>query len=383
MKKRVLMALLLAAACMVTSVSAEETEAETAAVETEVSTEAEVVELGDRPEYQALDYVTLGEYKGLSVILDPIVVTEEEIMASIQGAAEMRGVVKEVKEGTVKEGDIVNIDYEGKKDDVAFAGGTAAGYDLEIGSGNFIDGFEDGLIGVAVGDTVDLNLTFPEQYHSAELAGQEVVFTVTVNYIREAAEINDDLIVQITDGNHTTVEEYKEHVKGILIGDKEAENEQVVYNELMAQLYNTCTIEEYPQELVDYSIQSTIQVYTEYANMYGMSLEDMYAGYGMTEDDFKMMVEQEVQVNLLPELILKAIAEKEEMLITEEEYAAGAAEYAASYGYESVEIFEEAYDVETIKTSLLMDKMLEFVKENAVIEQLEETEAETEAVTEA
>lgn len=349
----------------------------------EAETESEMEELGDRPEYTALDYVTLGEYKGLSVILEPITVTEEEITASIQGEAESQNQYKMVEEGTVEEGQTVNIDYEGKKDGVAFEGGTAQGDDLTIGSNSFIEGFEDGLIGVAVGDTVDLNLTFPEDYHSADLAGQDVVFTVTVNYIREAAEINDELVSQLSDGAYSTVDGYREYMRGVLQADKEEEKEQTIYNELMTQLYNTCTIKEYPQELVDYSSKATNMMYTQYAQMYGMTLEDMITGMGMTQEDFDAMVLQEVQANLVPELILKAIAEKEELTVSEEEYAEGCANYADAYGYASVEEFEAAYDKVTIETSVLMDKMLEFIKENAVIEELEETEAETEAVSEA
>lgn len=428
MKRKVLMALLIGTACLAIGCgkkeaetektteatvtteaetkteSADETEAETVeAAETEVATEgsteaeaasegeteavteaeSEVEELGERPEYAALDYVTLGEYKGLSVILEPVTVTEEEIDDSIQGEAEAQDKFKKIEEGAVKEGDTVNIDYEGKKDDVAFDGGTAQGYDLTIGSDSFIDGFEDGLIGVNVGDTVDLNLTFPEEYHSADLAGQDVVFTVTVNYIREAAEITDDLVSELSEGAYSTVDGYREYMRELLQADKEAEQEQTIYNELMTQLYNTCTIEEYPQELVDYSSQATYLMYTQYAEMYGMTLEDMIASFGMTEEDFDAMVVQEVQANLVPELILKAIAEKEEIVVSEEEYAEGCAEYADAYGYASVEEFEAAYDKVTIETSVLMDKMLEFVKENAVIEELEETEAETEAVSEA
>lgn len=362
------------------------TEAETASeVETEAAAEAEseVEELGERPDYTALDYVTLGEYKGLSVILEPVTVTEEEIDASIKGEAEAQDKFKMVEEGTVEEGDTVNIDYEGKKDDVAFDGGTAEGHNLTIGSDSFIDGFEDGLIGVAVGDTVDLNLTFPEEYHSEDLAGQDVVFTVTVNYIREEAEITDDLVAELSEGAYSTVDGYREYMRELLQADKESEQEQTIYNELMTQLYNTCTIEEYPQELVDYSSQATYIMYTQYAEMYGMTLEDLIASFGMTEDDFDAMVQQEVQANLVPELILKAIAEKEEITVSEEEYAEGCAEYAEAYGYATVEEFEAAYDVVTIETSILMDKMLEFVKENAVIEELEETEAETQVVSEA
>ena len=143
--------------------SEEETGSETETGEEETETETEAVqELGERPAYEALDYVTLGAYKGLEVTVDPVAeVTEEEIDTTIEGSVTSNDLYEEVTEGTVADGDLVNIDYEGKLDGEAFDGGTAQGQDLLIGSGSFIDGFEEGLIGVEVGETVDLELTFP------------------------------------------------------------------------------------------------------------------------------------------------------------------------------------------------------------------------------
>lgn len=355
-----------------------ETEAETAAEEG-----TETVTLTERPDYAALDYVTLGEYKGLSVVIDPAVVTEEEIDASIEGEVELQDKYDKKEEGTVQEGDIANIDYEGKKDGVAFDGGTAQGYDLTIGSGSFIDGFEDGLIGVKVGDTVDLDLTFPENYGSAELAGQDVVFTVTVNYIKEMPEITDELVSELSEGAYSTVDGYREYMRGLLQEDKEEEQESSIYMDLMTQLYNTCTVNDYPQELVDYSVAAMHQVYKDYAAMYGMEVEDMVGSFGLTMDEFDEMIVENVKENLQQELILKAIAEQEGLLISEDEYATGTAGYAEQYGYGSAEEFEADYDRATIEMSLLIEKVLLYVKDNAIIEETPESEAETEAVSEA
>lgn len=361
-----------------------ETEAETAeAAETEAETEEETeAELGERPDYTALDYVTLGEYKGLTVIIEPMVVTEEEIDDSIEGEVALQDKYAQKTEGTVAEGDTVNIDYEGKLDGVAFDGGTAEGYDLTIGSDTFIDGFEDGLIGVAVGETVDLNLTFPESYGNTDLAGQETVFTVTVNYIREMPEITDELVSELSEGAYSTVDGYREYMRQLLQADKDEEQEYNIYVDLMTQLYNTCTVNDYPQELVDYSVTSMNMMYESYASMYGMTLEDMIAAMGYTEEDFNSAILENVKANLQQELILKAIAEQEGMLLSDDEYASGTEDYAAEYGYESAEEFEAAYDKATIETSLLIDKILLYVKDNAIIEEIEETEAVSEAESE-
>ena len=215
MRRKNLMTALLCAAVVAAStvmapgaVMAEETEAVTEAsteaateADTEASTEAsseEELEITERPDYKALDYVELGEYKGLTVEVSPTTVTDEEVIKQIRANAGS-DILEEVTEGTVEEGDTANIDYEGKLDGEAFDGGTAKDTDLEIGSGTFIPGFEDGLIGVKIGDTVDLPLTFPENY-TEELAGKDVVFTVTVNSVKRMPELTDDLVNQITDG---------------------------------------------------------------------------------------------------------------------------------------------------------------------------------------
>ena len=377
-----------------TETGSEDTGAENGSeAETEEVSEAEnAEEPGERPDYRALDYVTLGEYKSLSVIVDPITVTEQEIEDSIRGEVESQDKYTRREDGTVQEGDIANIDYEGKKDGVAFDGGTAQGYDLTIGSGSFIDGFESGLIGVKVGDTVDLNLTFPENYGSAELAGQDVVFTVTVNCVKEMPEITGELVSELSDGAYSTVDGYRVYMKELLQKNKEEEQEYTILMDLMTQLYNTCTINEYPQELVDYSVSSMHKVYEDYAAMYGMTVEDMVSSFGLTMDEFDEMVVENVKENLQQELILKAIAEQEGLLVSDEEYAEGTAGYAEKYGYGSAEEFEADYDRATIEMSLMMDKVMEFVKANALIEETEEAEtgadseageADAEAVSEA
>ena len=158
--------------------------------------------------------VTLGQYKNLELSVNSAKVTQEDIDAQIENALSSEAEQVEVTNRAVKEGDIVNIDYEGKKDGVAFDGGTAQGYDLTIGSGTFIDGFEDGLIGAKIGDTLDLNLTFPENYGAAELAGQDVVFTVKVNSIKEEKlpELTDELAKKINP-EVKNVDEFKAYIK--------------------------------------------------------------------------------------------------------------------------------------------------------------------------
>lgn len=381
MKRKFLIAMMLCAACLTAvpaAVYAEETEAVTEATE---ETEAPA----ERPDYNAAEYVELGQYKGLEVQID-LTASEDEIAEEMEHYLQSADVMEEFTEGTVAEGDTVNIDYEGKKDGVAFDGGTAKGYDLTIGSGSFIDGFEDGLIGVTVGETVDLNLTFPENYFSADLAGQEVVFTVTVHSIKRMPELTDELVSTITEGEYTTVDSYKEYIRGYLEESKAAERDNMIMANLLTQVSFNSTIKEYPQVMVDFSVNEMKSYYEDMAESFSMEFADFLSMYfGMTEEAFQEQAVMSVQQSLQQELYLKAIAEAEGITLSEEEYTQGCEDYAAAYGLESGEELVATYGESVVRISILQDKVLEFLMENAVIEEIVETESElsTEGETEA
>ena len=397
MRRKNLMTALLCAAVVAAStvmapgvVMAEETEAVTEAstgaateADTEALTEAsteEALELAERPDYKALDYVELGEYKGLTVEVEPTAVSDDEVLKQIRANAGS-DILEEVTEGTVEEGDTANIDYEGKLDGEAFEGGTAKDTDLEIGSGTFIPGFEDGLVGVKIGDTVDLPLTFPENY-TEELAGKDVVFTVTVNSVKRMPELTDDLVNQITDGEYTDVASYKESVRKDLEDAKAASRPSEINNSLLTQIAATSTIKEYPQELVDYAANNMKNYYKQQAESSSMEFADFLSTYfSMDEDTFNEQVDLVVKQNLRAELYLKAIAEAEDIELTDEEYEAKCEEYADNYGYDSVEKFKSAYTENEIRLSALEDKVLEFLSDNANV--VEKSEDETEASSEA
>ena len=324
--------------------------------------------------------VTLGEYKGLTVEVEPTAVSDDEVLKQIRANAGS-DILEEVTEGTVEEGDTANIDYEGKLDGEAFEGGTAKDTDLEIGSGTFIPGFEDGLVGVKIGDTVDLPLTFPENY-TEELAGKDVVFTVTVNSVKRMPELTDDLVNQITDGEYTDVASYKESVRKDLEDAKAASRPSEINNSLLTQIAATSTIKEYPQELVDYAANNMKNYYKQQAESSSMEFADFLSTYfSMDEDTFNEQVDLVVKQNLRAELYLKAIAEAEDIELTDEEYEAKCEEYAENYGYDSVEKFKSAYTETEIRLSALEDKVLEFLSDNATV--VEKSEDETEASSEA
>ena len=338
-------------------------------------------EIEERPTYKALDHVTLGEYVGLAVESEDIEVTDEQVEQALP-ARISEDHYDVLTEGTVQNGDIANIDYVGKKDDVAFDGGTAEGYDLTIGSGTFIPGFEEGLVDAKIGETIDLDLTFPEEYHSEDLAGAQVVFTVTVNSVKRMPEITDELVSEISDGAYTTVDAFREHVREDLAAQAQEERDGQIKNELMTQLYNTCTVNSYPEELVAYSEKEMKNYYTSYAQSMGLEFADFLQQYlGMDEDAFNSQVRVTIESSLEQEMILMAIAEQEGLTeLSDEEYEAGCAKYAEQLGYPSAEEFKSMYDEPRIRLSLAMDAAMDYVLENAVIVSPEE--ALTEAVTE-
>ena len=361
------------AAAAPAAVLAEETESVTEAAEKQTETEAL-----ERPDYQALDYVTLGTYKGLTVTKDSLEVTDEEIDEEILSEVQQADALETYDEGQIQKGDIANIDYSGTLNGEVFDGGTAKGYDLEIGSGTFIDGFEDGLIGVSVGETVDLPLTFPEYYGNEDLAGQDVVFSVTVNSIKRMPELTDEVVSKITDGEYTDAAAYRDSVSERLMADKESQEESMINSKLLTLIANTSKINDYPQEMVDYSMQNMMNYYQEYADMYGMEFADFLESFfGMTEDEFNEEADNAVKQNLQQEMYLKAIAETEGIEVSDEDYAAGCEEYARKYGYDTGDDLVKAYGEETVRTSLLQDKVLDFVRENSVITEESESESET------
>ena len=317
------------------------------------------------------DYVTLGEYKGLQVIQSKPEVTQQEVDDFIQYTLSVsRHTVPVTDRDVVQNGDVANIDYEGKKDGVAFEGGTAAGYDLEIGSGSFIPGFEEGLVGAKVGETKDLTLTFPENYQAADLAGQEVVFTVTVNSIStyHEHELNDEFVKELGIEGVTNVKEFEDYAKeGLKL---QAENEYLynVQTQLMNLAMQNATIKEPPAELIAKHKSMNISQAEYQAAMYGMDMETFVQGYyGVDMETFETQMEARATDTAKQALLCYKIALEEKIDITEEEMNADFEEKYASMGYTSADDLKAAVDIKEYKDSMLLDKVVNFLVDNAAI----------------
>ncbi len=327
-------------------------------------------------EIDAGEYVTLGDYKGLEVVSNVQIISDEEVDAYIDYMLSMSGELEEVtNRDVVENGDTANIDYVGKKDDVAFDGGTAQGHDLEIGSGSFIPGFEDGLVGVKKGETVDLNLTFPETYPAEDLAGAEVVFTVTVNGIFKEVtpEFNDEFVAELGIENVSTTEEYRAYLKNMM---EESEKEyalQEVQTQLLTMVTENATVSETPQELIDRFYNINVNNMSYQAMMYGMDLESFVSAYyGMDAETFETETVAAAEISANQALVCLKIAADENITVTDEEMDAAVEANFAGYGYASVEDFKAAIDMEEYRDSLLLNKIVNFLVENATITEVPE-----------
>ena len=328
-------------------------------------------------EINADEYVTLGDYKGLEVVSNVVTITDADVDAYIEYMLSMSGgALEEVTDRDVVEnGDVANIDYIGKKDGVAFDGGTAEGYDLGIGTGTFIPGFEEGLVGVKKGETVDLNLTFPENYSAADLAGAEVVFTVTVNgiYKEVTPEFTDEYVAELGIENISTVEEYRAYMKGMM---QESEDEyalQDIQTQLLTMATENAAVSAAPQELIDRFYNININNMNYQAMMYGMDLESFVnAYYGMDNETFEAETVAAAEISAKQALVCLKIAAEENISVSDEEIEAKAEERYAEYGYASAEAFKDAVDLEEYRDSLLLNKVVDFLVENATITEVAE-----------
>lgn len=323
--------------------------------------------------YDVEQCVKLGEYKGLELTLGTYEVTDEDVKNNIESTLASYPSYEDTDKTTVEEGDIVNIDYEGLKDGVAFDGGTAQGANLEIGSGSFIDGFEDGLIGKKVGEKVALNLTFPEDYQSEELAGQAVVFNVTINKIVKESYMTYDTVTDefvasnfISDG-YQNVEDMKNGVREKLESNNETNKQTDTQNAMFEKLHENCTVT-LPDGLLEQRIQEYMDQFTaNLTNNYNMQLADYLSSMGTTEDEFNEQVRQYIEESLTNQLILEAIAKKENIEADEEGYTAYKQGVITDYGYESEDALVEQYGEDYIKSAYISDKAMQYVIDNAKI----------------
>lgn len=320
------------------------------------TTAAETEEITDKGEI-----TKLGDYKGVEVTKMSTEVTDEELEAKIQSILDANPEYIEITDRAAQNGDITNIDYVGMKDGEAFDGGTAEDYDLELGSGTFIEGFEEGLVGAKTGDELSLNLTFPEDYGNAELAGQAVVFDVTVNSIKEKKEavLDDSFVQRMSD--FTTVDEFRADTLADMEEQKELQAQQQIENDAFLAAVNNS---EYNlnQEAVDQQFDQQMSYYNSMIQMYGMTMADYVGIFGMTEDQFKEELKTSAEMAIKQQLLVEAIAEKEGIQVED----ADREKIAEQYGTD-LKTLQESYGEEAVDETVMIYNVVNFIKENAVI----------------
>lgn len=366
------------------AVNTNETTVQTQETTEGAETQETEVKVSERPDYVALedletdDYVTLPDYASMTVQAEKPEVTDEAIEKYIN-----RNILTSysVTDRAVAEGDAVTIDYVGKKDDVAFEGGTDEGYVLNIGSHTFIDGFEEGLIGVMPGETVDLNLTFPADYFKEELAGADVVFTVTVQDIQESTDYANVTKEQLAlmGIEYTSKEDIWEDAKKSVEENAQATYEANIQNAILEKLLTDSKFTSVPEYLVEEEVQN-YNTYMETLAMgvYGCDLETFITnGYGMTMEEYNEQMMQICQDTIKQYLIMEAIARAEGIEVTEDMIKENAEKEAVEYGYESADAMLDEVGKTTYRMYILqgmvIDKLMDLVKVEPIAEAATET----------
>lgn len=309
--------------------------------------------------------VTMKGYKGLKATKKVEAVTDEDINNDLARLQERNSRMVSVEDRAAEMGDVVTFDFEGFVDGVAFEGGKGENHALELGSGQFIPGFEEGLVGATVDAELDVNVTFPEEYHAENLAGKPAVFKCKVHKIekKELPEIDDELIKDGTDFD--TVEEYKADVRTRLEAQRAKAAEDAVEEQLVDGLVE-CMTADIPNAMIENTINDRVQDFGYRLQAQGLSL-DMYMQYtGMDEkafrDGFREQAEKQVKVRLA----LEAVAKLENIQVSDEDIEAEYAKFAEQYKME-VEKIKAAIPATALTEDLGVSKAMDWIKENAKI----------------
>lgn len=308
--------------------------------------------------------VKLGKYKDLKVKKDTVKVTKEEIDHEV-GHILDRYAELVTKEGSVEEGDTAIIDFKGFKDNEAFEGGSAENYSLEIGSHNFIPGFEEGVIGMKREESKDINLTFPEDYMAKDLAGKEVVFNVTVHDIKKRVvpDLTEEFFKDLDMEGVTNKEELEKLIEEEIKADKEAHAENKFIEDLLAAATKNMTIE-LDKELIEEETESMHKQFVQKLQMQGVSEELYYAYAGVKKDDILKDMEKEAEVRLKYRYLLEAIVKEEHIKINDKEVKEELKHMSEEYHMSEEDILKEIGSPEMIRYDLSMREAVEVLKEN-------------------
>ena len=312
--------------------------------------------------------VKLGEYKGIEVEKVDYTVSDEDVDKEINSVRERNARMISVDDRAVESGDIAVIDFEGFVDDVAFEGGKGENYELEIGSNTFIPGFEDQIIGAKIDDLIDVNVTFPEEYHSEELKGKPAVFKVKVNEIkvRELPELDDDFASEVSEFD--TLAEYKADVRAKLEEKAKEKAESEIKNKVIEKAIENAEFD-LPDQMVDGQIDNMINDMAQRLSYQGMSL-DMYMQYtGQTVDQMREVYRDQAKKDVSASLVIDAIRKAEGIEVSPEEIEMNLVDMAKKYNMELDKLKEliSEPEMENMEKDMALNKTVEMLANNATV----------------
>ena len=308
--------------------------------------------------------VKLGEYKGLGVEKDDTAVTDEDVQNELKSLQERQAELVVKEDGKVEEGDTVVLDFEGFVDGEAFEGGKAENYSLEVGSGSFIPGFEDQLVGLEAGAEKDVEVTFPEEYHAEELAGKPAVFKVKIHEIKakELPDLDDEFAKDI-DEEVETLAELTEKTKKRLEEAKENEADAKLREELVLKASENAEAD-VPQAMIDTELDRMLKEFEQRLQMQGMNLELYTQFSGQDENALKEQMKEDAAKRVKSNLTLEAIAQAENLEVTDEEVEAELTKMAEAYNMPVENIKQAIGSTDAMKEDLKVRKAIDFLVEN-------------------
>ena len=311
--------------------------------------------------------VTLGEYKGLEVEVSDTAVTDEDVQKEIDTQRDKNSRMVDVTDRAVQQGDMIRLDFDGSVDGEAFEGGKSDDYPLTIGSGSFIPGFEEQLIGTAIGEEKDVTVTFPEDYHAKELAGKEAVFKCKVNSIqvKELPELDDEFAQDVSDFD--TLDEYREDVRKKLTEQKEAEAKRMKEAAVVDKIVENATMD-IPEAMVDEQVRRMIEDFRRRIESQGIQMEQYMQFTGMDITKLQEQMRPEARKRISNSLVLEAVAKAEQIEISDERIDEEIGKMAEQYKMEADKLKEMMgeYELKQMKEDLAVQAAVDLVRDSAV-----------------
>lgn len=383
MKKKLYLAVL--ATCMMLAWNGcgndkEIAENDTAAEQTEQTSDAADSDESGSTRLVSVDniekYVTIAEYKGIALDHSVAEVTDENVEKRV--AQNLQGKSEEVtdKDAVIQNGDTATINFVGTKDGVAFEGGTANNYDLVIGSGTMIPGFEEGILGMKKGETKDITVTFPENYQSSELAGQEAVSQITVQSFKRPPELTDTWAAANTD--YKTADEYRASVRTQLEQEAQDQAESSLRSTAWTTVYSNSEVVEYPEKDIEEATQEFRSQIEAYAKQGNMELGDFVKSQGVSMDDFEAQCQQYAQNKVKQNLIIQGIMDAEGMTLEDEESLAIQNELVEKYASGDLAALIDTYGQVAVDETIGLIRVEDFIIANSKEPETEDTAGEPE-----